>query len=275
MVNDMKNTRPKYQQIYVEITNSCNLSCPFCLPTTRKTRQMSLSEIEEIAKKLESYTHSVYLHVKGEPLLHDNLKEIIRCFTDHKINVKITTNGIGIIDHYEYLLDGSVKKINISLQSVHNMSAEYQLNYYENIGKFIEKNQSTHIYLRNWALDNDSRKDIEQHLSKLFPQAVFKDGELLSNYVHYSIAEKFEWPSLEGKEQINSPCLGGKNQLGILADGTVVLCCLDTNGDTAIGNIFVNDLDEIIHSDKYQKAVTQMPYFDLCKKCSYRLKFKK
>ena len=271
----MKNTRPKYQQIYVEITNSCNLSCPFCLPTSRKTRQMTLSEIEQIAKKLVSYTHSVYLHVKGEPLLHENLKDIIRCFNNNKINVKITTNGIGIMDHFEYLLDGSVKKINISLQSVHNMSIDYQKNYYDNIAKFLEKNQTTHIYLRNWALNDDCRKDIEQNLSKLFPNAMFKDGEYLSDYVHYSIADKFEWPSLDGKEQINSTCLGGRNQLGILADGTVVLCCLDTNGDTAIGNIFNNDLEQIINSDIYQKAVHQMPYFDLCKKCSYRLKFKK
>ena len=139
--------------------------------------------------------------------------------------------------------------------------------------KYVQKD--THIYLRNWALSNDSRKVLEQNLTKIFPNSTFRDGELLDEYIHYSIADKFEWPTLEGVNQIHSTCLGGKNQLGILVDGTIVLCCLDTNGDTALGNIFHNCLDEIIQSEKYQNAVQQMPYFDLCKKCSYRLKFKK
>ena len=69
MVNYMMNTKPKYQQIYVEITNICNLRCPFCLPTKRPTKQMSLTEVKEIADKIKNYTHSVYLHIKGEPLI--------------------------------------------------------------------------------------------------------------------------------------------------------------------------------------------------------------
>ena len=274
MVIEMKNSRPRYQQIYVEITNSCNLSCPFCLPTHRKIRQMTLTEVELIASRISSYTHSVYLHVKGEPLLHETLKEIIAIFKRYKLNVKITTNGININKHI-FLLNGLVSKINISLQSVHNMNDEYQTEYFENLSNFIHKNINTHIYLRNWALDTESRKTIELKLKLLFPKAIFTDGELLQEYVHYSIAEKFEWPTLDGAEQEKSICLGGKNQLGILSDGTVVLCCLDTNGDTSLGNIFNETLENIISSEKYINAVQKMPYLELCKKCSYRLKFKK
>lgn len=270
----MKNSRPKYQQIYVEITNSCNLSCPFCLPTSRQTRQMTLSEIEIIANKISSYTHSVYLHVKGEPLLHENLKEIIEIFNKYHLNVKLTTNGINI-NKYSFLLNGLLSKINISLQSVHNMSDEYKKEYFKNLSDFIAQNKKTHIYLRNWALDKDSRKTIEFQLNSLFPQAKFSDGEILKEFVHYSIAERFEWPTTDGTEQEKSNCLGGKNQLGILSDGTVVMCCLDTNGDTSLGNIFEDTLEHIINSEKYINAVTKMPYLELCKKCSYRLKFKK
>ena len=245
------------------------------LPTSRPYRQMTLDEIEVIADKICNYTHSVYLHVKGEPLLHNSLKDIIKIFRNKSISVKITSNGININKHSDYLLDGLVSKINISLQSVHNMSDEFRINYFNNLIDFLNSNKSTHIYLRNWALESHSRKIIENHLAKVFPNAKLVDGELLSDYVHYSIAEKFEWPTLDGVEQTLSNCLGGKNQLGILSDGSVVLCCLDTNGDTTLGNIFTTTLEEIINSEKYQVAVQQMPYLELCKKCSYRLKFKK
>ena len=47
------------------------------------------------------------------------------------------------------------------------------------------------------------------------------------------------------------------------------------NGDTIIGNIFKDEMEDILNSELYKNAVRKMPYFDLCKKCTYRLKFKK
>ena len=34
-------------------------------------------------------------------------------------------------------------------------------------------------------------------------------------------------------------------------------------------------IEDILNSELYLNAVRKMPYFDLCKKCTYRLKFKK
>ncbi len=271
----MKKTKPKYQQIYVEITNICNLNCPFCLPTKRKPREMTLDEVKIIADKVKVYTHSVYLHVKGEPLMHTKLKDIIDIFKTVGIKVKITTNGINIKEHLDYLLNNDgISKINVSLQSVHNMNDKVIQQYFSDLKELV-LNTKTHVYLRNWALDVESRKPLEDELKKIYPNALFQDGEYLSEYVHYSIQERFEWPTTKGDEYEKSTCLGGKNQIAILSDGTVVLCCLDTNGDNDLGNIFTTDLNDIINSSKYQNSVNKMPYLELCKKCSYRLKFKK
>lgn len=275
MVNYMKRIKPKYQQIYVEVTNICNLSCPFCLPTKRQPREMTIDEVSIIAEKIKGYTHSVYLHVKGEPLMHSRLKDIIDVFNSVDIKVKITTNGININNHRDYLLNNAaISKINVSLQSVHNMSSEFIHQYFNELKDFVE-NANTHIYLRNWALNQDLRRPLEMELKRIFPNASFHEGELLSSYVHYSVQEKFEWPSIDSKECEKSNCLGGRNQIAILSDGTVVLCCLDTNGDNDLGNIFTTSLEEIITSNKYLDAVNKMPYLELCKKCSYRLRFKK
>lgn len=272
----MKRAKPKYQQIYVEITNICNLNCPFCLKTSRTPRQMTIDEVELLAEKIKDYTHSVYLHVKGEPLTHNNLKDIIEVFRKHNIKVKITTNGINILKHLDTLLNNeAISKINISLQSIHNLSQEFVNNYFNELKVFIDSNKTTHLYLRNWALDSVEKQFLENYLREIFPNAKFIDNELLSSFVHYSVQEKFDWPTIEAATIDDSTCLGGKNQLGILSDGTVVLCCLDTNGDTNLGNIFECSLEEIISSEKYLNATKYMPYLDLCKKCTYRLRFKK
>ena len=69
--------------------------------------------------------------------------------------------------------------------------------------------------------------------------------------------EKFEWPSLslpyiskKGK------CLGAKEMIGILVDGTVVPCCLDGNGDINLGNIFEKPLKEILESKRFKNIMS-------------------
>ena len=67
----------KFKKIYVEITNICNLNCSFCSKDNKEKREMTLKEFEHILKQINNYTDYLYLHVKGEPLLHSKLKEII------------------------------------------------------------------------------------------------------------------------------------------------------------------------------------------------------
>ena len=71
-------SKPIFQQIYLEITNCCNLHCPFCPLEERSKKVMSLEQFRIITKKIKPYTDSIYLHVKGEPLLHPEFKEIIK-----------------------------------------------------------------------------------------------------------------------------------------------------------------------------------------------------
>ncbi|MBP3585763.1 MAG: SPASM domain-containing protein, partial [Peptococcaceae bacterium] len=64
---------------------------------------------------------------------------------------------------------------------------------------------------------------------------------------------------------------------GILCDGTVIPCCLDHEGDIALGNIFVQDLSEILES---KRALAMKQGFrnrkaaeELCRKCGYARRF--
>ena len=78
-----------FKKIYIEITNICNLKCKFCPETSRKKEYMSLEQFEEIIKKIQSHTKLVCLHVKGEPLLHDQLEEILNILERYNIKTKM------------------------------------------------------------------------------------------------------------------------------------------------------------------------------------------
>ena len=63
-----------FKKIYIEITNICNLNCKFCPETKRNKEFMSTQNVEEVIKKIYKHTKLVALHVKGEPLLHNELR---------------------------------------------------------------------------------------------------------------------------------------------------------------------------------------------------------
>jgi len=66
-----------FKRVYIEITNRCNLNCSFCRPHQRKLEEMSTEQFAFILKQLQGLTQHLYLHVKGEPLLHSQLDKLL------------------------------------------------------------------------------------------------------------------------------------------------------------------------------------------------------
>ena len=96
-----------------------------------------------------------------------------------------------------------------------------------------------------------------------------------SDNLYLDKQEEFVWPSLDNDyyNEIGT-CYALKDQLAILVDGTVVPCCLDSDGVINLGNIYKENLEDIINSNRYQtmkigfcnRKVTE----ELCKKCSFK-----
>lgn len=71
-------------------------------------------------------------------------------------------------------------------------------------------------------------------------------GTQIAQRVYLEYGDKFDWPDLsapDGGER--AFCHGLRDQVGVLCDGTVVPCCLDHEGDIALGNLFETTLEEI------------------------------
>ena len=282
----------KFKKVYIEITNVCNLSCNFCPKTSRKYGFMEEESFEKIIKKIKGYTEHVYFHLMGEPLLNKNLKCFLEICEQNKLQVNITTNGTLINEAKEVLVHSkSLRQINISLHSFEANDHERDFNEY--IGRIIdfikEANEKSNIIcsLRLWNLDgkykgnNNMNFDIFKLLEEEFAleedlHQVFKERNSfkLRERIYISMGEKFKWPSLK-EEEIGERafCYGLRDQIGILVDGTVVPCCLDSDGSIALGNIFTENLESIISSDRAQAIYNgfsgRKAVEELCRKCGF------
>jgi radical SAM protein with 4Fe4S-binding SPASM domain len=92
-----------------------------------------------------------------------------------------------------------------------------------------------------------------------------------------SINNIFTWPDLSLNLNIDGKCYGLIDQLGILSDGTVVPCCLDSNGLINLGNIFKDDLDEILNTSFAKDIIKgfkeNKSNCKLCRNCNFRNRF--
>lgn len=279
----------KFSHIYVEITNVCNLSCPFCIKNKREAKYLSLLEFEHIIKSIQPFTNCIYLHVLGEPLLHPQVEDFINLTKEYGLKVKLTTNGTLIAKHIDFTASSTnIVRLNISLQSLINFDNYEQDYYLTNIFELIDKskdNSNLYISLRLWNNKtnlSESEKLLINKVMNLINTKYHKtfDGVKIKEHVYLSVEDEFEWPSLTNEKNTEkTTCLGGKTHLGILSNGEIVLCCLDSLGDTRIGNIFEDNFETILNSDYFKMIRNNLAnknyHFELCEKCTYRNRFLK
>ena len=269
----------KYKRIYIEITNICNLNCSFCSKSNRRKKEMTIKEFEEVIKKINKYTDYIYLHVKGEPLTHRYLNDILNITNKYNKKVCITTNGVLLKDKIEILKKyNNIYQINISLHSENKKE-----NYLEDIFEAVDSLIVPYISYRFWTLDKSLDTKNNKYLDMIkekYKVNKLQDKMKLDNKVYLSLDSKFIWPSTENDyyNEIGT-CLGGKRQLAILTDGTVSICCLDSEGESNLGNIYTTSLEAILNTEKYKSTIKDFnnnkSYLEICKHCSYKERFNK
>ena len=275
----------RFAKVYVEISNICNLSCSFCPGTTRKPRRMSKEEFEFVLDKIKPYTDYIYFHLLGEPLCHPDLSEFLKISDEMGFKVIITTNGTLLNKNEDVLLSSkSHYKTVISLHSFeandNKISFEKYLSDCFSYAKTAENKKIVVLRLWNNGGKDSLNDEILAKLESYFPKpwAEERNGTRIGEKIYIQYGDKFDWPSLES-DNIDEKvfCYGLRDQIGILADGTVVPCCLDNNGTINLGNIFEKDLEEIINSEKAQSIYngfsSRNACEELCKRCSFVRKF--
>lgn len=139
--------------LVVEPTNICNLKCPLC-PTGRGLKgrekgKMSLANFKKIIDELGTYAYSIRLENWGEPLLNEEIFDMIAYAKSKKIATSFNTN-LNFFDEHSAakLILSGLDHIKISLDGTSGESyAKYRVGgnfnkVVENIRLLLKKRES-------------------------------------------------------------------------------------------------------------------------------------
>ena len=273
-----------YARVYVEITNICNMACSFCHGHSRTPRRMSEAEFSRVLDALDGQTKFVYYHLMGEPLTHPDLPNFLRMAKERGFRSVITTNGTLLSRRKDEIIAAAPHKISISVHSFEDGSDHAFDAYLSGIADFADAASRAGIIvvfrLWNKGFDGGKNARIEQCLRERF------DGEWTENTrgirirdkLHLEWGDRFTWPDKDAPCQGDEVfCYGLGDHFGILANGSVVPCCMDSDGIITLGNVFTEPLSDILASPR-ARAMTEgfahrRASEDLCRRCAYARRF--
>ncbi len=114
------NCNREIKHIRFSVTSNCNYQCIYCdregfLP---KTTELSVNEITQLCRILAQVLKVTKIKFTGgEPLLREEIVEIIRNVSDLQLykDISMTTNGIYLLEKAQDLYDAGLNRINVSL----------------------------------------------------------------------------------------------------------------------------------------------------------------
>ena len=277
--------KKRFQKIYLEISNICNLKCSFCPGTKRSPHVMTEEEFSAMLPKLRPWSDYLYFHLMGEPLCHPHLEQFLHLAGEYGFKVILTTNGTLLHRHQEMLLHApSLHKANISLHAFEandlSMPFSEYLHQCFSFGRALEGKKLVVYRLWNQGGADEKNAEILNTMKTYFSTTWQEErrGFRIGEHIYLEYGDKFDWPDLNAKDDGEHVfCYGLRDQIGILCDGTVVPCCLDHEGDIALGNLHQESLEDILEKPRFQEIYLgfqrKKAVEELCRKCGYARRF--
>jgi hypothetical protein len=291
----------RLSRVHIEIANACNLACSFCPRPTRQEDLISLDRFTQIARDTKAVTDEICLHVWGEPFMHPELEQILDTAHELGLAVNLTTNGLLLRgDRTKLAMHHAVRQLNFSLQSFLDNFPDQDPSLY--IGRLTKLAQAAatqrpdlYINFRLWNVGVEDAAKLSAIVDQLCPELGREDlnwnqvvaeldvrrkkNLLLSGRAYLHFDTRFVWPDLS--QPVRSTC-GTCHALtthcAVLVDGTVVPCCLDSQGAIPLGKIGeTGTLAEIISSPRAKKMAAGFARGELterlCQGCDYISRF--
>ncbi len=290
-----KNTS-SLNEIYIEFSSACNLRCSFCSldhlkPKTYISEEILRKFLEDfISDKRFRSVKSLQLHNAGETLLHPKKIELLKIIKEYKDKaiskgikfpeVNILTNGmllkkrvskaiidLKIIDILRMSLDGGTPK---DFEEMRERS-KWPI-FYKNVKDFVAYNNENNggVKISTITIIPENKK-----LSLEWMHPEFR--EILLMVDSYELRRLHNWAGeIEGLAIKQKPYKIGCNmaidQMVLLPNGDVTVCCSDLNSKGVIGNLLKDDLYAIYEGQK-RRAYIDFLYkgekhkLPLCKDC--------
>ncbi len=260
------------------VTNKCNLRCSYCTIPYRKQKEMTTQEIFSVIDELKDIGAIKISFTGGEPLMRDDIKEILIHTKKKGIITNLVTNGLLVKDKIEalkyadYLLISSNKEIK---KDEFSKNIKYAVdnginvwivslivkNSITQIGELVKLSDSLGVGLLFQPLETahplnasdksliPSKEEFEEIIKKIMMMKKNKKN-IVNSYPYLNFL-------LKGKNEFKN-CLAGKTMCVVDVDGMVYPCV------PAIGKIAgINGLEQ-----GFKKAFHNQPKF-MCSGCGY------
>ena len=257
---------------------------------------MPLELFEKIIQQVAPLTELVCFHLMGDPLVHPQLIELVEICQKYQTKIFLVTNGVLLKEsNYSLLMSSTFYQVNFSLHSFFdNYPGKDPQSYLAKIFQWTEdafrKNPDLYINYRLWNLQDmrgaeNENKQMLSAIEKRFNFECKKDIDVrqqksvrIKNKLYLHFDTEFIWPDVHlpvlGQ---TGTCYGLSSHFGILADGTVVPCCLDKEAAIPLGNLEDQNIVEILNSPR---ALSILNGFrqnklveNLCQRCHYIERF--
>jgi len=292
--------RPKYHltkpsRIAIELTNRCNLNCPFCLvgmqnqqesvahnDLTRDWGKMSLELGEKAMREGKAFgMKEVMLHFQGEPLMHKEFVEFVNLGRKNSLRSVVFTNGLLLdegrsreiikagLGSIRFSVDGATQEI----YKLNRVGGQFD-QVHQNMADFVriakEEKSEINIMWQFIAMKNNeheiplARKMAEKidipFFVKTFAESLPDEATTFEEYRRVLLAK---------------PCRDIYRVMFVYWNGEVVPCCYDQDGKEIMGNLNNQTVTEIWEGESYSSfrqhliEVLEHPENEpeLCKSC--------
>lgn len=276
-----------FGRAYIEITNRCNRHCSFCPGTNRPPAEMSFTFFQSLLPQLLPLAKKIYFHVMGEPLLHPQFEDFVKAASIIGIPVEITTNGsLFTPQNIRALLNPGIRQINFSLHGMEAQNDSEVLPLFDFTRRALKERPELYLNYRFW--NGNTNESNQLFLNRIGPEFGLQPEQLIplpgrsaapiKGRLSLHTQHRFEWPvNSTAPESPCGFCLGLQDQFAILAEGTLVPCCLDSDGNIPLGNCHDSSVSALLNAPAAQTLARAFKagqiLHPLCRKCSYRKRF--
>jgi MoaA/NifB/PqqE/SkfB family radical SAM enzyme len=271
----------------IESTYRCNLKCQHCARTSDNwgpeiTTDLDMSLYKKVIDEgAVNNLYSIKLSLRGEPLLHSGIVDMVKYAKDRGIlDVYFNTNGVFLTDKLiNELIDAKLDRISISIDGL-------DTEYFENIRKPIKYIDM----IEKVKLLKDIRESREVDYPKIRVQTVLDETtkKEINRYTNFwkKYADEVSGIDMrkEGRNwrykitEADWYCQFLWQRMTILCDGTILPCLLHgikNFSKYSLGNICDTDIKDAWNSNimNFMRNMNQKKkghLMDVCNKCSFR-----
>lgn len=256
----------------LEVTNVCNLKCPFCLTGKgisggREVRHMGFDEAREVIDAVADYIYLLQLYTWGEPLLNKDLVKIIEYAKSRNIYVMLSTNATAMTPAYNTrLIESGLDYITVAVDGGSEESyGQYRIGgSYEkviaNICDLLEqrkKLKARHPFVEwQFIVFRHNEHEVEATEAMAYRIGVDKFTPLPA-YVEDDSwlpqGKKYRKTSLYNPERLKN-CQRPWSHLNVRADGGVAPCCYEFFKKDDFGTLGTDRFADIWNNPLFQES---------------------